>query len=343
MIRVRPDERIFPVMRPATIVFAFAADGMATSDLLQNTQLSASDLTSPEIKVSLNQIITCCRNAASLCRDPFAAYRAGNRFHVSSYGIYGFAILCSPDLRQTMRFSEQYHVLSAPLTEISYGEDGQHAGWTINPIPHPKIDAQLYRFLVELQFGIHVSLNRDTMGPWFMPQEFHVRYKPPHDASLYRERLGCEVRFLQPENRIIWSIAWMNKSPEVGNAATYAAAIKLCDKMIDELHLRTGVSGKVREALFPHLTKRISVEDVAERLHITTRTLRRKLCEENTSFRGLADELRMQVAIKYLRDTRMTVDEIADLLGFSDTAGFRRAFRRWTYRRPLDFKNLCQT
>jgi AraC-like DNA-binding protein len=71
---------------------------------------------------------------------------------------------------------------------------------------------------------------------------------------------------------------------------------------------------------------------------MSPRTLRRKLSEHGTSFRKLVDELRMHVAIKYLRDTKLTAEDIASVMGFSDAANFRHAFRRWTGRAPLEYK-----
>jgi AraC-like DNA-binding protein len=71
---------------------------------------------------------------------------------------------------------------------------------------------------------------------------------------------------------------------------------------------------------------------------MSERTLRRKLQDEHTSFQKLLGELRMHVAIKYLRDTDLTPDEIADALGFSDAANFRRAFVRWTKETPHRFR-----
>ncbi len=85
------------------------------------------------------------------------------------------------------------------------------------------------------------------------------------------------------------------------------------------------------------------IETVAKHLHMTSRTLKRKLSGENTSFRKLADELRMQIAIKYLRDTELTIEDIAYSLGFNEAANFRRAFRRWTKATPLEFRSTVQS
>jgi AraC-like DNA-binding protein len=111
---------------------------------------------------------------------------------------------------------------------------------------------------------------------------------------------------------------------------------------MEDLQLRIGLIGKVREILLVNLMRPTSFDAIAKHLHMTTRTLRRKLGEENTSFRKLVDELRMHVAIKYLRDTDLTTEEIAYALGFSDAANFRHAFRRWTKLAPLEFRDFSR-
>ena len=338
MLKAGPDERIYPVAKLTTIMDALAAEGVSPADVLNGVHLSPSEMSSPATRVSVNQCIECCRNAVRLARDPRFAYRTGLRFHVSSYGMYGFAMLSSMNFRQTMHVAEKYHELATPLTEISFKEEGDKAIWTIAPIPHPEVDAPLYKFLVELHFGIHMSLNRDTMGPSFVAREFHFTYGPPADAQTYPETFGCDVLFDQPENKLVFDAAWLDREPKAGNEITYSAVTGLCDELVEELRHRVGLVGKVREILMVNLMRPTSLEAVAKHLNMTTRTLRRRLSDEKTSFRGLVDELRMQVAIKYLRDTDLAIEEITYALGFEDAANFRRAFRRWTNHGPLEFR-----
>jgi AraC-like DNA-binding protein len=82
-----------------------------------------------------------------------------------------------------------------------------------------------------------------------------------------------------------------------------------------------------------------SLASVSEQLKIPQRTLRRRLHEEGTSFREIGEDLRTQLAVKYLRDTDLSVEDIAFALGFSDAANFRHAFRRWTDKSPSEFRD----
>jgi AraC-like DNA-binding protein len=203
-----------------------------------------------------------------------------------------------------------------------------------------RVDARLYKFLVDMQLGIILSLHRDIMGPSFVARQFHVTYRSPADAPKYPELFGSPVLFGQSENRFLFDAAWLDGTPNLGNEISYATVLGLCDGLMEEFRLRIGLIGKVRQALIVNLMRAMSFDDVAKSLNMSARTLRRKLREENTSFRKLVDELRMDMAIKYLRDTSLTVEDIAEALGFSDAANFRHAFRRWTKAAPHEFRGI---
>jgi len=343
VIETGPDEKIYPVAKLATIVEALAVENVALQRALRNVQLDADAMASPQTRVSLNQIITCCRNAISLSRDPFFAYRAGLRFHASTQGMYGFAILSSTDHRKTIKLAVAYHRLATPLADIAFREEGSRGVWIVNPAPYPEIDAALYRFLVDMQFGIHVSLHRDVMGPSFAPVEIHARYPRPADAPDYDEAFGCPILFEQPENRLVFDAAWLGNAAHLGNAITNSVVLRLCDQLLDDFALRTGVSGKVRDMLVTTLDRPKRLDAVARELNMSARTLRRRLQEEGKTFQGVLDALRMVVAIKYLRDTVLTVEDIAAATGFSDSASFRHAFHRWTQSSPQEFRTAWKS
>jgi AraC-like DNA-binding protein len=340
MIKPGPDDKIYPVIKLAMIVDALAAEGIPAQDGLAGVRLSREAISSPSTRISLNQVIECYRNAAKLSRDPHFPYHTGLQFHISAYGMYGFAILSSMDYRETMHFAEKYHQLATPLTELRFKEESGCGVWTIAPMPHSRIDASLYKFLVEIQFGICISLHRDVMGPLFAARELHVTYRPPDDAVNYPNIFGCPVLFCEPENRLMFDATWLDGTPKLGNEITYTTVVELCDRLMDELQLGAGVAGKIRRVLLTDLMRPRSFGDIARAVNMSERTLRRKLREENTSFRNLADQLRMEMAIKYLRDTDLTVEAISDSLGFSDAANFRQAFRRWTKAAPHAFRDI---
>ena len=332
------EQRIFPAAKIAHVVDALSAEGVAAKDALRGTDITLEQLRSPAILVSVNQVIECYRNALQLARDPYFAFRTGLNTHLALYGMYGFAILSSMDFRETMHFAVRYHELATPLVKLRFLEDAGFAAWLIDPLPHPAVEARLYRFIVEMQFGVHVSLQRDVMGSEFRPLAAHVTYEAPTGGADYERAFGCPVAFRQSANCLQFDVAWLDKTPPLGNEIAYSTVIALCDDMHDRLRNRLGLAGKVRSLLLANLGRHASLEDVSARLDIPIRTLRRKLQEEQTSFRDILDQLRAEEAIKYLRDTKMTIDDIARALGFSEMANFRHAFRRWKQTSPLEFR-----
>ena len=343
MVEVGPDDKIHSVAKLVALTAALQAEGISPEQALEGANLSAGDLLSVATRVSQRQIVRCCDNALSLSADPHLAYRAGLRLHVSSYGMYGFAMLSSTSYRQTMRFAEKYHQLGAPLVDVAFKEEGSSAAWIISPLSHPNVHSRLFRFLVELQFGIHASLHRDVMGSSFSPRELRAAFDATAGETDRCEMLGCPLVFDQPDNRFVFDGQWLDRTPDLGSANTYSSIVGLCDQLLDDMHLRVGLVGKVREHLLVNLARPTSFDAIARHMDMTTRTLSRKLQAENASFRGLVEELKTRAAIKYLRDTELTVEEIASALGFSDAANFRQSFRRWTQRTPSDFRNRAET
>jgi AraC-like DNA-binding protein len=336
------DDKLYPAVKIAIVADLLREEGIPAAKALLSTGLSEGNLTSAATRVSLKQVVQCYRNAIQFSSNPFIAYQAGLRFHVSAYGMYGFAILSSTNFRQTMYFATKYHELAAPLADISFNEVGGLGMWAIVPLALPQPDPTLYRFLTEAQFGVHASLHGDVMGPSFAPKELHVTYRPTGDAEAYSQVFGCPVLFEQRGNKFVFDAAWLDRAPKLGSEVTYSSVVSLCDHLLEELHLNAGVAGKVRQALLVNLARPTNFEAIAKHLHMTPRTLRRRLREENTSFRDLLDDLRMQVAIKYFRDTKLTVEDVAHSLGYSDAANFRHAFRRWTKATPDQFKSLSK-
>lgn len=279
-----------------------------------------------------------CKNAIRLLDDRHLPYRAGTSIHLSTYGMYGFAILCCPDFRKAMDFARQYHALATPMTTIDFEEEAGLAAWTIEPKVEAATNSQLYRFITEMQIGIHISLMRDIMGPSFAPDEICLGYPEAEDFGLPADQLGCSIRFASLANRIVFRSIWLDQPANLGNRTTYPTIVALCDDLLDDLELRTGIAGEIRALLLRDIANPPTFTAIAKLLDANERSLRRQLRQQGLSFRDLLDELRAQIALKYLRTTKLANEEIALALGFSDAANFRRAFRRWTNRVPSEIR-----
>jgi AraC-like DNA-binding protein len=337
MLNVGYGEKLHSATKLAALCEALFAEGIPPGDVMRGVQLAVEDLHLPTTRVSIDQMIETCRNAIRLSSDPQLAFRVGSSIHLSAYGMYGYAMLCSTNFRTTMEFAVRYHQLATPLTTIAFEEFPTSARWTIAPLPHPRLNPVLYEFVTELQIGIHLSLMRDVIGASFSAREICL-VSPAASARLTPDLVGCPVVYEHSANQIVLDTSWLDRVPTLGNRATHAAMLEVCDRLVTDLGRRTGISGRVRQVLLEDIAQSPNLESVAMRLRTTARTLRRQLRTEDTSFQALFDEFRMQLAIRYLRDTDMTGEDIATAVGISDAANFRRAFRRWTGKSPNEFK-----
>ena len=135
-------ERLYSVAKMAAVIDALVEGGVSADEALDGSEVSFDQLHSPLTKISRNQLIRCYRNAIALSRDPHLPFTIGSSVHLSAYGMYGYAMLCSTDFRRTMEFAIRYHQLATPLASISFEERDRLGIWIIEPVLHPKIDSR---------------------------------------------------------------------------------------------------------------------------------------------------------------------------------------------------------
>src|SRR6202008_4974124 len=146
------------------------------------------------------------------------------------------------------------------------------------------------------------------------------------------------LSFASGANQMIFKSEWLDQTANLGNRTTDPAVQALCDELLNDLKSRVGVAGEIRSLLIRDIANPPTLAAIAKLLEVSDRSLRRQLREQGISFRVLLDELRMQIALKYLRTTRLANEDISLGLGFRDAANFRRAFRRWTNKSPSEIR-----
>src|SRR6516165_3673080 len=212
-------DRVYAPTKLAKIIDTVVAGGVSPAQALAGVGVSPAELLSPDTRVSLQQVLMACANATRLSRDSSLAFRAGESMHVASLGMYGFAILSSTDFRRTMSFCERYHVLSTPLVTLRFREDHGEGAWSVDPLVQTPISDPLYRFIVEMQMGIILSLMRDVMDGSFSPRKLR---------SLSRSRVTLDSRNTSKDagsrsagqSMLIFDARWLNASAKLGDRTT---------------------------------------------------------------------------------------------------------------------------
>lgn len=332
------DERVYPAHKVAALVSALAENGIAATEALSGSGIAESRLSVPATRISYRQMLTVFRNALRLSSDPALAFRAGQRMRVTAYGMYGYALLSSPSHAASIDFAVKHHRVMGPVAELSFFQEEDIAVFSYAPILSLDPTEELYRFAMEFQFSSHLTLNADLYGASFKFSEVRAAYAIPAHARLYKKIFKCPAHFNQARNELRLDASWMTEPMAYSDPITNAMARETCEQSLVEVGRAGGVASDIHRILIEHPGRFPDVDAMAAELSMNTRTLRRKLDAEQTSYRKILAEVRMRLAIEYLRKTSMTNEEIASRLGYSDAANFRHAFTRWTYKNPSDFR-----
>ena len=336
------DERVYPPYKIASMVDTLAESGIPAAQALARTGLRADDLHGIALKTSIRQFMTVCRNGiVASPGDASLPFRAGTRMHVSSYGMYGYALLCCQTLREVTQLAVKFHRLATPTVTLRFREEDGEAVWSFDEVAGLDTGDALYRFLVEFQYGIHQTLARDMLGPEFALSRLRMRCARPANrahVALYRQFFGVDCEFDQPCNELRYPAVQLDQPAAYRNPITVAMAAEVCERMLLEAKTAGGVTRRIYNLLMEEPGRFDDMEALARKLNTSSRTLRRHLTTQGTSYKEILDDVRSHLAKEYLRTTRMSIDDIAGTLGFSDAANFRHAFRRWTQKSPSDFR-----
>jgi AraC-like DNA-binding protein len=172
------------------------------------------------------------------------------------------------------------------------------------------------------------------------PVEVWFEHTEPADLSEYGQAfLGNKVMFGMPWNGFVFDAALLDQPMPGADDKLHVLIRKHADALLEELPRAQSFTQRVRELLLKELEGgNPSAVRIASALHMSGRTLTRRLEDEGTTFKDLLDDLRKSLSLRYVGSTDLGLSEIAFLLGFSQSAAFHRAFKRWTAQTPLEYR-----
>lgn len=334
------DMRMYSPHSIAALVAELDTQGIQATAVLEGTGLVASQLDAHTTKISYKQLDRVIRNVLGLSSDPAVALRAGRRMHITAYGMYGYALLSSATQEEAREFAARYIRVVGPFCDFVVSQGKSVVAVTFEPLHWPNPTDDIHRFVVEFALSAHLTSTGDRIGPAFKFSRVLLDYVPPRHAEMYTDLFQCPVLFAQ--HSCGYEYQRDDGPAKLADARTHAMAREMCEQLLGDVNRAGGVAADIRRILIEHPGKYPSIETISEKLGMYPRSLRRKLEAEGNSYRDLLAEVRMRLAIEYLRKTHMTNDEIASRLGYSDAANFRHAFVRWTGKSPSDFRTATR-
>lgn len=318
-----------------------ADQGRSPSELLAGTALAPGAIHDAGARISHRQKVQLFRNVRRLSRDPLIGLRAGQRQRLSDFGVYGYALLASPDFGQAITLGIRHIGLAGPVLEKSFriahgvamfeGHDLLALG-------------ALLPLVCEFWLSSMQRLIECVLGQPFQPKALLLPYPAPPHASAYAQVFRCPVQFDAGVMQWHFDAALLALPCPNANAITAHMCLQMCERM-------AGAPGKaepdfvktIRLALLSGQGRFLSAQDMAGRLHVSKRTLHRRLAMWDVRYQDLVDQVRRHLADQYLRETALNMDEIAERTGFADASNFRKAYRRWTGMAPSTYRALNAT
>lgn len=324
------NQRIFAPFKIATVIDTVGARGISAEAVLDRTGLTPAEVRDPHTLTSIGQYLIACENIIASGAEFADAFAIGSRLHLSAYGMYGYALMCSPTMRDFFDFAVRYQPLATPTVRLEWRAEGNLAIWQFCEIYRDVMSSDVRTFLVRQQMKMTFTHIRDTAGADNLP--VRALFAIPEDvhATDDARALSCPCLYDQAANELHYPIGILDQTPELGNRLTRTMLEETCERLIGQSRLSSGWSGEVYQLLLNAPSEFPSMTAVAAQLGLQERTLRRRLAAENSSYGAIVDDVRRKLAIEYLQTTRMSVDDVAWKVGFSDSANLRRAIRRWT-------------
>jgi AraC-like DNA-binding protein len=310
--------------------------GMSVCACLAGTGLKEQDLTDPAVVVSAKQELRLIGNLLDRLGDvPGLGIEAGKRYHFTAFGALGFAMVSSQNARSALDIALRYFQLTFAFTNFDVEEKGDETHITLDDSSLP--DA-IRIFVVERDSSALVTVQRDLFISRPVLQGLYFSFQEPAHSALYEAFYGIRPVFGAASNKAVMNTAAMMEPLPQGNALALAAAEEQCRALLDRHRSRAGLAGKVRDHLARYIAQMPDMGVVSSELCMTPRTLRRRLLDEGTTFLKLRDEVRLALAEEFLTSFALSIERIAEQLGYSEPTCFINAFKRWTGKTPLVYR-----
>jgi len=293
-------------------------------------------LADPDGRVPAALLLRLWEYLASRCADESFGFWLAERLQAPPLSLATWVISSSPTLGQGLERALRYQRLlhDDAQSELFTNQDEVAYRHQIGAPPFRAPSPAL-----EFGFLSFLQLARRMTGQPIVPRRMLFRHAAPRDVTRHRVQFGPGLRFSADVDELVLDRQTLDL-PVLGADPTLARIVEAhAEAALSRLPSTSAVAARVRAQINELLANGTpSVDAVCQRLHLSRRTLQRQLSSAGTSFAAELDQARHQLSLRYLADPRISLQETAFLLGFSEASAFHRAFVRWTGQTPRNFR-----
>ncbi|MCY1075068.1 AraC family transcriptional regulator [Archangium lansingense] len=309
--------------------------GLDETALCQEAGLDCSLLREPEARIPLSSFEALMEALASRVKEPTLGLELAREFTLEAYGVSGLVLMASPTLREGFERAFRYQRLWEDFERLTL--EPCEGGGSIRFLSHePR--RPIHRVLAECILAELLLTTRALTTMPVRPLWVHFEHEPPPDSSAHEDFFGIPVSFGASTTEIAFSNATLDLPLTHANALFLSFFEQQAKAKVEQLPSTSQLSEQVRTVLRGALGGGdSSLVAVAAKLHMSPRSLQRRLKEEGTRYEALLDGLRRELAKVYL-DKRLSIAEVSYLLGYANPTVFHRAFKRWTGQSPEHYR-----
>lgn len=321
-----------------------AARGADRRALCERSRISADALAEQDNRVPLSNYVALLEAGVELCNEPALALLFGEASRLQDISIVGLIGEASETTEEARRQINRY-------ARLMLDEDGGGGGGSdhLELVREGgkvwlKYTSQLYadnRLLAESAFARNICGAREHFGAthdfarWPYPKAVHFTHEEPSYRAEYDRVFGVPLVFGSHMNALLMDEEFLSIRLPRANRYVFGVLSEHAEGLLRNLEGSKSTRGRVESLLMPILhTGEASMDVIAGKMGVSRPTLFRRLKAEGVTFEKVLDELRRELALHYLGGRKVSVNETAYLVGFSDPAAFSRAFKRWTGTSP---------
>ena len=304
--------------------------GVSPAAVLRQAGLPMGLFGQERILVTTGELFALWRGISEVSRDPVIGLKLGSEERIERYDPVTIAALYTRSFRDALQRLARYKRLTCPEEIHLIEKDGECAvqfKWLLAEESEPEV-------LADLCFAWVVAIGRRGTGHPVNPKRIELKRIEAHRET-FEEHFQCPLQFNTEYDAVVFSTDDIDRPFLTHNAELLAmVAPQLEAELTSQLAQQT-VPGQVRNILKRLLAgQRPSIQDVARELHLSQRTLQRRLTAEGFTFQRLLEDARRELACHYLLHSSLELNETAYLLGYEDANSFFRAFHSWEGTSP---------
>lgn len=323
-----------PIRYLASVVDAAAEHGIDLSHLLKTQGLDKQSLALPEATVKASVYF----KSIAYCQDnyqddkPFSL-EVVRHTTLTNHGLLSLASMCAPTYQAALELIQEYSCLILPVISFSLH--------TENNKPFVRIQStimipDIQDTLMEIVLGFFYAGKILTGIP---PRHITLAHTPHSPVQYYEDFWNCQVLINQPHYELHIEPHILGTVPPTVNHENFEILKRQLREQFDADTKISKLRLQIEKQLFATDNGEFfSLEQMADKLNVSPRTLRRKLEKENCTYKQLVNEIRQKIAQQQLKNPDLPVGNISRNLGFATEASFSRAFRKWTGLSPQQYR-----